>query len=75
MYCRPSLTPAVLPTQCCACKTIGNTRRALLRLQGALFCDRMEPGALAEALPALVGMEEAFISAHPGVEVRRVAQP
>jgi peptide deformylase len=43
-------------------------------LQGALFCDRMQPEALAEALPALVGMEEAFLAANPGVEVRRVAQ-
>jgi len=43
-------------------------------LQGVLYCDRMEPEALANAMDDLVAMEEAFIKNNPGVEVQRLKQ-
>ena len=43
-------------------------------LQGALFCDRMVPEALEEARKDLVGMEETFLAANPGAQVRRLQE-
>ena len=43
-------------------------------LQGALFCDKMQPAALKEVMPELVKMEETYIAANPSAEVRRIQQ-
>lgn len=43
--------------------------------QGVLYTDRMKPGALAKVRERVVALEEAFVSAHPGVAVRRLQAP
>lgn len=44
-------------------------------VQGVLYHDRMKPSELEKVRPQLAALEEAFIAAHPGVEVQRVPPP
>lgn len=41
-------------------------------LQGTLLCDRIVPEAMAEERGKFIELEEAFMKANPGVEVRRL---
>eukprot|EP00200_Dunaliella_tertiolecta_P004990 CAMPEP_0202354706 /NCGR_PEP_ID=MMETSP1126-20121109/9911_1 /ASSEMBLY_ACC=CAM_ASM_000457 /TAXON_ID=3047 /ORGANISM="Dunaliella tertiolecta, Strain CCMP1320" /LENGTH=235 /DNA_ID=CAMNT_0048947211 /DNA_START=132 /DNA_END=839 /DNA_ORIENTATION=+ len=44
-------------------------------LQGVLFHDRMRPNVIESNRKQLVALEEAFISANPGVPVKRIPPP
>lgn len=44
-------------------------------LQGVLFCDRMNADVLDGLREDLIAMEEAYVKAHPGVEIRRLPSP
>lgn len=40
--------------------------------QGILFHERMAPEVLEKVKPALVQLEEAYVTANPGVAIQRV---
>jgi hypothetical protein len=50
--------------------TVNNVGSVLL--QGVLFHDRMAPEVLEKVRPALIQLEESYLTAHPGVAIQRV---